>query len=128
MFRLAGFVLGTLFAVAAALQIDDPDSGRWIAVYGAAAAISIADVVRGSRPSRWLVAVALLLGAVALIWAVGLLPAVVGQLRSAELMAPMDPARPAIELGRESVGLVIVAGWMFVVGGWRLVRERPVRG
>ena len=114
-FRVASLLLAVLFAYAASIQLNDPDPGRWIAVYGIAALISLLAVFRPPRPIvPWVLAV------LALGWAATLVPGIY-----------REAAFTGTEEERELVGLVIVAAWMGAVGaaGRRIRtrrRSRPV--
>jgi hypothetical protein len=99
-----------LFALAAAVQLNDPDPIRWIAVYGLAAIISgYAAVTRVPRRA------AIVLAAAALAWA-----AVIGlggpsgeEYR--QMFQAWEMRSPGIEEARETTGLVIVAAWMLAL-------------
>lgn len=43
-FRVLSGLMAGLFALAVAVQYNDPDPGRWMALYGAAAAVACAGV------------------------------------------------------------------------------------
>jgi hypothetical protein len=102
-------VVGVLFVACALLQYNDPDPLRWIAIYGLAAA---ACATHGRIGLDWLLAAAAALAA--LVWAALLLPSVSG-FRPSDLFRTMKAETPAIELSREVLGLLIVAGWMIVL-------------
>ena len=81
------------FAAAAALQVNDPDPVSWIAIYAAAALVSIATALRRAPP-----ALHLGLGVVAVAWAALLLPDIV-----------REAALTGTEMEREFGGLLLVA-------------------
>ena len=110
MFRIANAVMMAVFLVSVALQYNDPDPIRWMAIYGSAA-IACLLAGRGRRP--WLLPA--VVGLVALIWAGAMAPYVIPELRFADLMKTMKAATPAIEESREMLGLLIVASWMAVL-------------
>lgn len=56
-----------------------------------------------------------ILGAVALVRALTLLPAAIGRVVPGDRVRSMDPDRPAIEIAREAGGLLIIAAWMAVL-------------
>lgn len=114
-FEWTNRAIAFLFAISAVLQLNDPDPWLWIAIYVAAAA---ACLVRGGR--SWLLAAAV--GIAGLTWSLLLLPRVLPGFRFADLFRTMTAGTPAIELGREALGLLIIAGWMAVVV-W--ARPRP---
>ena len=94
--------MAVLFAWAAYVQINDPDSGIWIAVYGAAALGSLLFAL-GKLPS-WL----------GLIMGIAFLAGTYEGVRFGERkMASLN-----IELGRESLGLGITA-LIFFLYSWR---------
>jgi hypothetical protein len=118
--RVASALFAGLFAVAAALQLNDPDPVGWFAIYAAAAVVS---ALAAARRLWW--PSAAVVGAVALIWGASFAPRVIsgGMLR--DLAAAMGPTTGAEE-ARELLGLAIVVLWMAVltpVGrGGRLAR------
>ncbi|MCP3981846.1 MAG: TonB-dependent receptor plug domain-containing protein, partial [bacterium] len=111
-----------LFFISAALQYNDPDPLRWIAIYGAAgAACLVASHPRG----RWLGAA---VGLISLFWAASYAPRVLPDLAFGDLVKPMHEKTPQIEDGREMLGLLIIAVWMGVVAlvGRGRGRGKPV--
>ena len=101
--------MAVLFAWAAYVQINDPDSGIWIAVYGAAALGSLLFAL-GKLPS-WL---GLIMGIGFLAGAFLSWPDTYEGVRFGERkMASLN-----IELGRESLGLGITA-LIFFLYSWR---------
>jgi hypothetical protein len=102
--------MGLLFLIAVAVQYNDPDPLRWMAIYGAATAACALDW-RGRLP-RWL---APTVGLVALAWTLTLIPKVVGRVELGGLFREVAMASLAIEEAREALGLLIVAGWMLVL-------------
>lgn len=99
-----------LFAFAALVQLNDPDPLRWIAIYAAA---SIACAMSAWR--RVHAAFPAIVGAIALAWAVALVPQVVGRVPFASMFAEFEMANVGIERSREMYGLLVVAAWMVVV-------------
>jgi hypothetical protein len=92
-------VWAVVFAVWAALQWNDPDPLRWIAVYGGAAVVCALWATRRTLP--------VVAGALALLclgWAALLMPQAVV---SGELWAS--------EVSRETGGLLVTAGWMIAL-------------
>ena len=102
-------VLAVLYALAAAVQWNDPDPLRWIAIYGAAAVLAARASAR--RPSR---PVALAVAAIALAWAATLAPDALDGLRTApgEVFGAMSMRARHVEEAREALGLLIVAAGM----------------
>jgi hypothetical protein len=108
--RVPTILMGLLFLVSVALQYNDPDPARWMAIYGAAALTCLL-ALRGRLP-RWLPA---LVGLAALVWAATLAPRVVGQVAPGDLFREMGMATLAVEEAREMGGLLVVAVWMLVL-------------
>jgi hypothetical protein len=103
--RVLGALGACFFGWSAALQWNDPDPLRWLALYLASAALCGAAPYRALPP-----ALPIGLGALALVWAATLAPEVA---RTA--------AWSGTELERELGGLLLVAG---VAGAW----ARHLRG
>jgi hypothetical protein len=89
---------------AASLQLNDPDPERWFAMYAACALVAVTEVLDRALP--WLAGS---LAAVALLWALSIVPELLSGWTPADLGARMSPARPDIEYGRELAGLLIVS-------------------
>lgn len=123
--RAANGVMAALFAFAAAVQYNDPDPLRWIALYLAAAAACVLAVLR--RMPRWL---PLGVGLAALVWAAMLSPHVLGRVGMGEMVQAWEMKDVRVEEGREMYGLLIVAGWMAVLAltEWRRHRGSAPRG
>jgi len=114
--------MGVLFLISAVLQYNDPDPLRWIVLWAAAAA---ACFIQRRFRQAWLVAGAVCV--VALLWAALLAPTALPGLELADLAGEMKAETPQIELGREILGLLIIAVWMavLVVVGSRGVGREP---
>jgi hypothetical protein len=108
--RVLNVLMGCLFLLAVAVQYNDPDPLRWMAIYGAAAVACLLAFRRRLR--RWM---PLVVGVVALAWAATLAPGVVGRVSPGDLFRAIPMGSTAIEEGREMVGLLIVAAWMLVL-------------
>lgn len=104
----AGF--GVLFLISAALQLNDPDPLRWVLIWAAAAA---ACLLQRRVTWDWLLAGATC--AAALLWAALLAPSALPGLELGDLAKKMKAETPQIELGRELLGLLIIAVWMAVL-------------
>ena len=100
-----------MFTFSVIVQYNDPDPLTWMAIYGAAA-IACALSLMGRLP--WWFAVAV--GIVALPWAATIAPRVIGQVRFLDMFAEFEMKDLRVEESREMYGLVLVAGWMAVLG------------
>lgn len=118
LFEIVNRIMALLFFFSAAVQLNDPDPARWMALYVAAGTVSLISG-RLRRGWQW----AALLSVVALIWAGALVPSALPKLEPGQLFESMRAETPQIERGRELLGLLIVGGWMLVSAG---VRRRAV--
>ena len=117
-FRIANGLMAVLFAYCAAVQFNDPDPIRWVAVYGAACLLTVLALLRPGHYPWFLPA---LLGTLAAIWCTTILPRVAGKVRPAELFGSREMMSPLIEEGREAGGLLIVAVWMAALAVARIL-------
>lgn len=124
MWRLANAFMAALFVLSALLQYNDPDPIRWAAIYLGAAILSgwpafrPAVDVNAGPPPRWPLSLAL----VALLWSLAIVGGAWGRTRFDTMFATMGMVDLAAEIGRECMGLLLVAAWMTVVGleiSWR---------
>jgi hypothetical protein len=100
-----------IFLLCVAVQYNDPDPFRWMAVYGAAALCCVLFVIR-KLPLQ----LAAVVGLVSLIWAILIVPEVWGQsIPVKEIFATIHMLSPGVEEIREIGGLLIIAFWMFVL-------------
>lgn len=109
--RLLDLTMALLFAFAAALQYNDPDPIRWMAIYGAACVLSLLSAfVR-----RILPATVLTVGLVAVVWAawIALGGPAVSEYR--HMFDAWEMKSPSVETAREASGLILVAAWMAVL-------------
>jgi transmembrane protein TMEM220 len=115
-FRVVGALMTVLLGVAVAVQYNDPDPIRWMAIYGAACALSVLAAVRGRAP---LTSVAVV-GLVALVWGLIAAQSAYGRSHFSEMFQSWEMKSPAVEEAREASGLLIVAAWMAVLAiqGW----------
>ena len=112
-FRIVNGVMALLFAVAVAVQYNDPDPIRWMALYGAALVVTLMAAARGRAP----VFAAAVVGGIALAW--GVYWAVTSGTPLAlyeHMFDAWEMKNTAIEEAREASGLLIVAAWMAVLG------------
>ncbi len=117
--RWLSILMAAVFALAAAVQWNDPDPTVWIALYCGAAAVSLAAAANYYYAPR----IALLLF---LIYAAGTLytfPAVLSSDFSAYTSFKMRSTDD--EVARECIGLALCAGWTFYL--WRRGASRDTR-
>jgi hypothetical protein len=120
-FRLLNGLMAVLFAVAVAVQFNDPDPVRWVALYGAALAVSALAAARGSVP----VVLPAAVGGIALAWGLFLVGNSGATLRTYQQMfEAWEMKNTSIEEAREETGLLIVFFWMAVVGLWSWLSPR----
>ena len=119
--RFLDLTMALLFAFAAALQYNDPDPVRWIAVYGAACILSLL----AAFANRILPATVLTVGLVAVVWAgwIAFGGPPVSEYR--HMFDAWEMKSPSVEAAREASGLIIVAVWMAVLF-MRGYRRSPV--
>ena len=98
------------FLFGAAVQYNDPDPLRWIAIYLAASA---ACALAALKWLRWWFAAAV--AAVALVWTRTFIPGTLPNVRIPELFAAWEMASERIEQGREMYGLLIIGLYMAVL-------------
>jgi hypothetical protein len=109
--RFLDLTMVLLFAFAAAVQFNDPDPIRWIAVYGAACALSLLALVRRRVPP----VAAMVVFVIAIAWAA--LIGVGGPAASeyGHMFDAWEMKSPSVEEAREASGLLIVVAWMMVL-------------
>ncbi|HRC58638.1 MAG TPA: transmembrane 220 family protein, partial [Kofleriaceae bacterium] len=118
-FRTTSWVMAALYAVSVALQYNDPDPLRWMAIYGAAA---VASAMLPTR--RFAVPLALATAGAALLWAALLFPEIWGRVGFTDLWKKMSEKGGAVEIEREIGGLAIVVCWLLPAA---LLRHRDHR-
>ena len=103
--------MAVLLAAAAAVNLNDPDPVRWVAIYGAACIVSMLVALAASVPPS----VPGIVGAIGLVWAV----IWSRRVKSFDLYSRMfdewQMKSVAIEEARETCGLLIVALWMIAI-------------
>ena len=121
-FRVVGALMTVLLAVAVAVQYNDPDPIPWMAIYGAACALSALAVVRGRAP----LTPAAIVGVAALVWGLIVAREAYGRSSLSEMFESWEMNSPGIEEAREACGLLIVAAWMAVLAiRARITRSHP---
>jgi hypothetical protein len=113
-FRFASYLMAALLAVCVALQLNDPDPGRWMLMYGAA--MIVAAVLPAKKE---LVPAGFIVGALTLAWAAYLLYAVWGRMEVGDLASKMSEKGGAVEEGREAGGLAIAGVWLVFASAFR---------
>jgi hypothetical protein len=111
MFAAVQVAMAVLFAFGAAVQYNDPDPLRWMAIYAAASVLSAWAAVRG-HASRW---ATLTIAGVALVWSVALLLQSAGLGVFAHMFDAWEMKSVPVEEAREATGLMIIAAWMIVL-------------
>jgi hypothetical protein len=115
----ANGLMAIVFLVAVAIQHNDPDPLRWMAIYGLAG-LACVFALMGRLP--WPAPV--LIGLAALIWAATIAPGVIGRVSLGELFESYSMKSEPVEEAREMGGLIIVTAWMALLA---LVGARPAR-
>jgi hypothetical protein len=120
LWTLANGIMLLLFLFSAAVQLNDPDPLRWIAIYTAAAVVCGLEL--GRRTPAWAPGV---LTVIAVAWAASLHLGA-RDVPIASLFAEWEMRDVRVEEAREMYGLAIVAAWMLVVAAvaWRRSRRR----
>lgn len=118
---LPGF-LALLFLFGAAVQVNDPDPLRWMAIYLAAAGGCLLAAM-GRLRWRFPAAVAL----AAFLWAASLAPRVVPAFPARGLFGAWEMADARVEEARELAGLLIIGACMAVLAWRRRPKALPGR-
>jgi len=108
--RMLSSLMALMFLFSVAVQYNDPDPVRWMAIYGAAAAVCIWRVAAGRVP-RWLPSV---VAATAALWA-AVSARLVDPASLPHMFDSFEMHSLAVEEARETSGLLIVTAWMLVV-------------
>lgn len=111
-FRLLCGVMAALFLMSVVVQYNDPDPLQWMAMYAAAAVLSA--LAARKRPGYgwpW----PALVGAVALVWGLALLPTIGGGAAFGHMTDAWEMKNASIELARETTALLVTAVWMAVL-------------
>jgi hypothetical protein len=103
--------MALLFAFAAAVQFNDPDPIRWIAIYTAACVLSLVMFAR----RRLMPVLALAVFAIAIAWAAVIAFGGPAASEYGHMFDAWEMKSPSVEEAREASGLVIVAVWMIVL-------------
>ena len=119
MFRLLNAAMALLFLFGAAVQYNDPDPLRWVAIYLAASAVCLLAALRHLR--WWFAAV---VAAVALLWAATIAPRAFPNVRITELFGGWEMANERIEEAREMYGLLLIGAYMSILAAGARTRTR----
>ena len=122
--RYLDLTMALLFAFAAALQLNDPDPIRWIAIYGAACAVSLAVFLR----RRVSPAIAIAIAVMALVWAASIVFGGPAASEYGHMFDAWEMKSPSVEEAREASGLLIVTAWMVVCGVRPVHIRKHVKG
>lgn len=112
-FRAIAGLMAALLAFAAAVNFNDPDPVRWVAIYTAACVVSIAIAVTGAVPIAAPAAIAI----TALVWGILIARRVPSLEVYTQMFDEWDMKSTIVEEAREACGLFIVAVWMIAVVG-----------
>lgn len=105
--KVLNYIMLLLFATAAVLQYNDPDSLIWIIAYGLTAAVCILWI----QETQFYSYIAGILAIIYLGWSFYIIPESVNQ----QLFSSFGMQSIEIEEMRETLGLLIMAAWMFVL-------------
>lgn len=108
--RVADGLFFLMFLLSVIVQFNDPDPIRWAAIYGAAALVCLLSLI--GRVTKWQ---PLVVGAIALVWAMTIAPRVIGRVDPKSMFSAWEMKSEGIEESREMYGLLIVAFWMALV-------------
>src|SRR5262245_37139473 len=109
--KVADALFLVMFVFSVVVQFNDPDPIRWMAIYGAAAIACLLSLM--GRLPWWF---AVLTGVVALAWAATIAPRVIGQVPFLDMFAEFEMKDIGVEESREMYGLILVGGWMAILG------------
>jgi hypothetical protein len=109
--KVADAIFLLMFVFSVVVQVNDPDPLPWMAIYGAAA---VACLLSLTGRLRWWFAV--ITGVVALAWAATIMPRVIGQVPFLDMFAEFEMKDIGVEESREMYGLLLIGGWMAVLG------------
>jgi hypothetical protein len=109
--KVADALFLLMFVFSVVVQVNDPDPIAWMAIYGAAAVACLLSLM--GRLPWWF---AVLTGVIALAWAVTIAPRVIGHVPFLDMFAEFEMKDIGVEESREMYGLLLVGGWMAVLG------------
>ena len=109
--KVADALFLLMFVFSVVVQLNDPDPLPWMAIYGAAAVACLLSLT-GRLPWQF----AVITGLVALAWAATIMPRVIGQVSFLDMFAEFEMKDIGVEESREMYGLILIGGWMAVLG------------
>jgi len=107
LFRILHALLAGLFIFAAALQYNDVDIARWVAIYLGAALVCILDLINRPKPT-----LATSVGVIALVWSILYVVHGAWKIPLPALFSEWEMKDQSIVAGREMNGLFIIVLWM----------------
>ncbi len=112
--------MALLFVPCVLLQYNDPDPIRWMLLYGTAAVITVGLALAvGAGPTRRFAVAGVLVGLVAAVWCLYLVPGIWGKVTLGDALRKMSEKGGAVEQEREVGGLAITALWLMIASGYR---------
>ena len=123
MFRVLNIVMALLFTASALLQLNDPDPVQWFLIYAAGALICAMSAAKASQ--GWQAPA--LVGVAAIVWGLWIMFHMHAAFAWANLADKMKADTPAIEESRETLGLFLLATWMFVIAARRRGEQMRAR-
>ena len=109
MIRYLNYFFVLLFLFSAAVQYNDPEPIRWMAIYLAATGLS---VLFALQKLSWKFAA--LLAGIAVLWALTIIPDLTAH-GFRNMFSDVSMMQQGTEEAREFLGLLLVAGWMLVL-------------
>jgi hypothetical protein len=113
-------ILAAVFGFGAIVQVNDPDPLVWILMYGVASAMCVYSMIRPAVYGPPVV-----VGLIALVWAITLAPGVVGDIPFGDMFSAWEMKDTGIEQSREMYGLLLIAASML---GIAYANKRTRRG
>ena len=117
--KIADALFFLMFVFAVVVQVNDPDPLPWMATCGAAAAACLLSLM---KRLPWQFAV--VTGIVALAWAAFIAPRVIGEVPFLDMFAEFEMKDIGVEESRQMYGLLLIGGWMAVLGHRAFWRTR----
>lgn len=117
-FAIINYVMFAVFLLCVAVQVNDPDSIRWMGIYGLSAAFCLLGA-RGRL--HW--SMASLVAVLSMVWAIIVAGRADG-VSWADMTSAFSMKTLQVEEAREAGGLLIVAVWMIVLAIAAAIRSR----